>query len=255
MDASLMVVEARWLWYRRRWRTSVFSTLLQPLLFLVALGVGFGALVSPSAATGGHPYLEYLAPALLAAAAVQNAVTESTYPILSHFKWRKSYHAMITTPLTPFAVLRGELLWITLRLCTAGLVYLVVALLLGAMTGAGALLALPFAVLTGLAMGTPLIAYAASITTEGPKFGPIVRFIVVPMTLFAGTFFPVSQLPGWAQPVVWLTPLWHGTELTRAAAFGTLSVGWSIVHSGYLLAVAAAGAGLAAVHYRRRLRV
>jgi len=255
MDASLVVVEARWMWYRRRWRASVFSTLLQPLLFLIALGIGFGSLVSASPATGGRDYLDYLAPALLAAAAVQNAVTESTYPILSHFKWRKTYHAMTSAPLTPAGVLRGELLWITARLGTAGLAYAAVAIPLGALSIPGALLALPFAVLTGLAIGTPLIAYAASITTEGPKFGPIIRFIVVPMTLFAGTFFPVSQLPLWAQPIVWATPLWHGTELCRAAAFGAPTIGGLIVHSGYLAAVTAAGILLAARYYRRRLRV
>jgi lipooligosaccharide transport system permease protein len=256
MDTSaLSVVEARWIWYRRRWRISVFSTVLQPMLFLVALGVGFGALVPPSAATGGREYLAYLAPALLAASAMQNAVIESTYPILSHFKYRKTYHAMTATPLTPSGMLGGELVWITLRLCSAGLAYLLVALLLGAMSGPGAVLALGFAVLTGLAVAPPLVAYAASITTEGPKFGPIVRFIVLPMTLFAGTFFPVSLLPGWAQPIVWCTPLWHGTELARGAAFGTLRVWPALGHIGYLIALGAVGVLLAARYYRRRLRV
>jgi lipooligosaccharide transport system permease protein len=253
--AALLVVEARWIWYRRGWRASVFSTVLVPALFLIALGHGFGALVPPSEATAGRSYLIYLAPALLAAGAVQNALTESTYPVLSHFKWRRTYHAATATPIAPAQVLGGELLWIALRLLVAGAAYLLVALALGALPGPGVLLSLPFAVLTGMAMAAPVIAYAAALDSQGEQFGYVVRFVVIPMTLFAGTFFPVSQLPAWARPVAWATPLWQGTELSRAAAFGTLRLGATLGHVGYLVVLTGIGVALAARRYRRRLGV
>lgn len=253
--AAWLVCEAKWIWYRKGWRASVFSTVLQPVMFLVALGYGFGTLVAPGVATDGRSYLVYLAPALLAAGAMQNALGESTYPILGQFKWQRNYHAVAATPITPTRVFGGELLWITMRLLSAGAAYLLVALLLGALTGPGVLLSLVFAVLTGVATATPTVAYSATLNSEGQEFGYVFRFIAIPMTLFAGTFFPVSQLPDWAQPIVWVTPLWHGTELARAAAFGTLHSGPVLGHAGYLTAIAVLGALLAGRNYRRRLGV
>ena len=95
---SLLVVEHFWTWYRRNWRATAVSSVLQPVLFLVAFGVGFGALVADrpgvGAATGGVSYLVWLTPALLAVSAVQSAAFESSYPVLSGFKWQRIYHAM-----------------------------------------------------------------------------------------------------------------------------------------------------------------
>ena len=94
----LLVIEHFWTWYRRNWRATAVSSVLQPVLFLVAFGVGFGSLVAGrprvGAATGGVPYLVWLAPALLAVSAVQSGAFESSYPVFSGFKWQRTYHAM-----------------------------------------------------------------------------------------------------------------------------------------------------------------
>lgn len=253
--AAWLVVEAKWTWYRKGWRATIGSSVLMPLLFLVALGYGFGTQVTASAATEGLRYVAYLAPALLASAAVQNAASESTFPVMAGFKWQKVYWGIAATPVSPARIAAGELLWISMRVLLSGAVYLVIAVLLGAMSGPGVVLALVFATLCGMAFAAPLVAFSATLEREGQQFNNIFRFVVLPMTLFAGTFFPVASLPVYLRPIAWITPLWHGTELTRAAAFGRLQL-WPVLgHTAYLLALFLVGAWLAARMFRRRLAV
>lgn len=157
------------------------------------------------------------------------------------------------TPITPGQLLGGQLLWIALRLLFSGAAYLVVAAALGAVRGPGVLVSLLFAVLTGMAFSAPLVAFTATITGEGTEFNGVFRFVVLPMTLFAGTFFPVSQLPLPVRVLAWATPLWHGTELARAAAFGTLHWWPAVGHTAYLVGLVVLGALLARWRYRVRL--
>ena len=113
-----------------------------------------------------------------------------------------------------------------LRLTLSAGAYLLVVALFGAMHGPGMLAALVSVVLCGMAFSAPLVAFAAAQEGKGTAFTAVFRFVVVPMTLFSGTFFPISQLPGVIQPLVWISPLWHGTELARGAALGTTAL-WS----------------------------
>ncbi|GDY31475.1 ABC transporter permease [Gandjariella thermophila] len=251
--AALLVVEGLWTWYRRNWRATVVSSVLQPVLYLLAMGLGFGSQVPPSEATGGQPYLVYLAPGLLVAAAVQNAAFESTYPVLSSFKWQKTYWGIIATPIGTGELVSGQLLWIAVRLAVSGAVYLAVAAVFGALTGPGVLLSLLFAVLTGMAFSAPIVAYSASVNDEGDSFSTLFRFVLLPMWLLGGTFFPISQLPAWLRPVAWLTPIWHGTELARGAAFGTWLPLPSLGHVAYLAVLVTTGVLLARWRFRRRL--
>ncbi|MPZ83401.1 MAG: ABC transporter permease [Actinophytocola sp.] len=249
----LIVVEGMWTWYRRNWRATVVSSIVQPVLFLLALGFGLGSQVQSTDATGGLRYVVYLAPALLVATAAQIAAFESTYPVLSAFKWQQTYHAISASPISPAQILAGHLSWVGIRLAGAGAAYLVVAAALGTLTGPGVLLTLVVAVLTGLAVAAPITAYAATIESEGQQFNAIFRFVVMPMTLFAGAFFPVEQLPVWIRPIAWVTPVWHGTEFGRDAAFGTLAWWPALGHLAFLLALFLGGARIAARNYRRRL--
>jgi lipooligosaccharide transport system permease protein len=255
--ASWRVVEGLWTWYRRNWRATVVSSLLQPLLLLVAFGVGFGRLIDTSAraaqATGGVPYLAYLAPALLAVSAVQTAAFESSYPILSSFKWRRTYEGIVATPITPGQLAGGQLTWIALRLAMSGAAYLLVITVFGAVRGPGVLAALVFAVLCGMAFSAPLVAFSAAQEHEGGVFTAIFRFVVLPMTLFSGTFFPISQLPSVVRPLAWISPLWHGTELARGAALGTLQLASAAGHLAYLAALLVIGVQLAGWRFRVRL--
>ncbi|MGH3885730.1 MAG: ABC transporter permease [Pseudonocardiaceae bacterium] len=255
--AALLVVEERWLWYRRNWRATAISSLLQPLLFLAAFGVGFGRLIDASGrtaqATGGVPYLVYLAPALLVIGAVQTAAFESTYPILSAFKWQRTYWGVTATPVTPGQLASGQLAWIALRLMVSGAAYLLVVALFGGMRGLGALVALVFAVLCGMAFSAPLVAFSAAQENEGTAFTAVFRFVVMPMMLFSGTFFPISQLPGVIQLLAWLSPLWHGTELARGVALGTVALWPAVGHVAYLTALLLAGVLLSRWRFRVRL--
>jgi lipooligosaccharide transport system permease protein len=251
----LLVVEHFWTWYRRNWRATAISSVAQPLLMLLAFGMGLGSLVRPSPATGNVAYLVYLAPGMLAMATVQIAFGESSYPVFSGFKWSRIYHAMIASPLTAAQLVGGQLAWIGLRMLSSGAACLAMIVLFGAMRTAAATSALLFATLCGLAASAPMVAFAASVHREGNSFPALLRFVILPMTLFAGTFFPVSQLPVWARPLAWVSPLWHGTELTRGAALGTLQPLSAVGHTAYLLALLAAGAAAAVWRFRVRLYV
>ncbi|MFC4942265.1 ABC transporter permease [Pseudonocardia sp. GCM10023141] len=252
-----IVVEHLWTWYRGNWRATAVSSVLQPLLFLLAFGVGFGSLIgggsSAAAATGGASYLAWLAPALLAVSAVQSAAFESTYPVLSGFKWQRVYHAMAAGPITPAQVALGHLTWFVAKTTGNGAIYVAVIALVGGVESPGILLALLLAVLTGVAVAAPITAFSATVENEGNGFSVLFRFVVIPMTLFSGTFFPVDRLPGWVQPLVWVSPLWHGTELARAAALDRWQLLPALGHLAYLIVLAAIGIALATRLFGRRL--
>ena len=252
-----LLVEHYWTWYRRNWRATAVSSVLQPLLFLLAFGVGFGSLIEGTGraaeATGGADYLVWLAPALLAVSAVQSAAFESTYPVLSGFKWQRVYHAMVAGPISPAQVAAAHLSWVSLKLAGSGAIYIAVIAAFGGVRSPGIVVSLLAAVLTGAAVASLITAFSATLTNEGAAFATLFRFVVIPMTLFSGTFFPVDRLPGWVQPAVWVSPLWHGTELARAAALDRWDPLPAWGHLGYLLVLLAVGAWLAMRLFDRRL--
>lgn len=253
----LIVVEGFWTWYRRNWRATAVSSVLQPLLFLLAFGVGFGSLVAgggqAAQATGGAPYLVWLAPALLAVSAVQSAAFESTYPVLSAFKWQRVYHAMAAGPITPAQIALGHLSWTVAKMAGSGAVYVAVIAVFGGVTGPGIVLSLLAAVLTGAAVASLVMAFSATVDNEGGPFNALFRFVVIPMTLFSGTFFPVDRLPEWIRPLTFLSPLWHGTELARDAALGVWRPLAVLGHTAVLAGLLAVGTVLVTRLYRRRL--
>ncbi|GAA1996339.1 ABC transporter permease [Catenulispora subtropica] len=251
--------------YRRTWRASIFSSILAPLMGLVALGMSLGKIVDagPGAdsfgTVGGKPvtYLLFLAPALLANAAMQTAIGESTYPVMGAMKWQKTYHAAIASPLSARDVYLGQVMFIGLRILMNCGVFLGVMALFGAVeaagpAGLGPLLALPAAVLTGLAFAAPTVAWAVT-QERDTGFSLVFRFVMIPLFLFSGTFFPVSQLPAVIQPFAYATPLWHGVDLCRGLALGTATAGSVLLHVGYLSALVAVGVWYGAHTYRRRL--
>lgn len=206
---GLHVVEFNAAVYRRNWRGSAFSSFLQPVLFLAAMGVGLGSFVSRGGATvGGVSYLEFLAPGLLAAQAMQAASGEAAWPIMGRVKWDKTYFAMLATPLGVGDLLAGEIIWITLRMAMVCTVFFAVMVAFGAVMSPLGILAIPAGVLTGLAFAAPIIGYSARLNNDA-GFNTLFRFVVTPLFLFSGTFFPVSQLPAFLQPIAYLTPLWQ----------------------------------------------
>jgi lipooligosaccharide transport system permease protein len=240
--------------YRRTWRGSVVSGVLAPLLYLGSLGFGLGALVDRGASggVGGVPYALFLAPGVLAATAMQTAVTESTWPVLGAITWQRQYHAMLAAPLGVVDVFLGHLAFVALRLVFVSTAFVAVGAALGAFRSVWVLGALLVAVLVGLAHAAPVMAYASAQESDG-GFALLFRFGVMPMFLFAGTFFPIEQLPAAIRPVAWLTPLWHGTQACRALSLGEPELAPLLGHLGYLLVWVAVGVRVAAWAFRRRL--
>ncbi len=240
------------LWvYRRTWRGSILGSFLTPLLYLTAMGVGLGALITGPVA--GFDYVEFLGPGILAATCMQSAVFESTFPVLAKIAWRRNYEAMLATPLDVRHLVGGELLWVAFRVLTISSVFLVVLTLFGIARWPSAVLAVPAAILTGLAFSSVVMAFAATQRT-GEGFSWMFRFIVNPLFLFSGTFFPLSQLPDAVQWAAALTPLYHGASLVRGAVLADAGfLGAWPLHIAYLLGMLAIGAWLAHRLLKRRL--
>jgi lipooligosaccharide transport system permease protein len=135
--------------------------------------------------------------------------------------WQKTFHAMFATPIGPRDIVLGNVGWIALRLTMIASIFTAVLWLFGAAASPLLVLAIPAAVLTGLAFATPIAAYSATQKTP-ENFNAVFRFGITPLFLFSGTFFPISNLPAFVQPIAWLSPLWHGVELSRSLATGTI---------------------------------
>ena len=239
--------------YKRVWRGTIGTSLLNPLLYLAALGVGLGTIVDRSQnAPAGVPYLDFIAPGLLAAAAMQTAAVEASWPVMGAIKWTRTYYAMTATPLTERDVLVGHQLFVITRVLTASIAYLVVVASFGAVNSWYGVLAIPVAVLIGTAFSFPMAAYAATRESDA-SFPPIFRFLIVPMFLFSGTFFPVDQMPLVFELAAYVTPIWHGVELCRQLTLGDVEPLAAFGHVAYLLAWTVGGFMAARRTYRRRL--
>jgi lipooligosaccharide transport system permease protein len=256
MDGVLQPLRAYEHWlaqYKRVWRGTIGTSLINPLLYLTALGVGLGTIVDASPnAPAGVPYLDFIAPGLLAAAAMQTATTESSWPVVGALKWTRTYYAMTATPLTERDVLIGHQLFVVTRVFTASAAYLLIVTLFGAVSSWLAVLAVPVAVLIGTAFSMPMAAYA--VTREADhSFPPIFRFVIVPMFLFSGTFFPVERLPLLLEWLAYATPIWHGVDLCRDLTLGRAELLPSLGHAAYLLAWTVGGLLVARRAYRKKL--
>jgi lipooligosaccharide transport system permease protein len=249
---ALRVLEGQLRAYAKRWYGSAASTFVTPVLFLAAMGLGLGQLVDRGDALEGLGYLQFVATGLLAAQALQVAAADGAFPVMAGMKWLKTYSAALATPIRTRDLVLGHLAYVTLRLALAVVVYAVVIRLFGVTSLGAALLSTLPAILTGLAFATPIMAFAARLEND-MAIATMFRFGVVPMFLFSGTFFPVSQLPDWLEPVAVLSALWHGVELTRALALDRPTPLPALVHLGVLVGVAGLGLVLTLRGFERRL--
>lgn len=238
---------------RRIWRSVTLVSIFTPLAYVLSLGIGLGKVVDNHGNSLGVPYLVFVAPAFLAAAALQIAAAECAYPILGGFKWVRTFHGMAATPLTPAQICDGQLIWVGLRVFAGSAVYLAIMTAFGGTQRWQVLLAVPVATLTALAFGAPVAALAATLEREGNGFNMIFRFVVVPMFLFSGTFYPIGELPRWGQWLAYVSPLWHGTVLARGAAIGHVGAASVLAHLAYLLLWLAVGLAVARWRFRVRL--
>jgi len=248
----IRVVEREFLVFSRLWRGVVFSLFLNPVLYLVALGLGLGGLVKEH--TGnveGVTYLQYVTPGVLMAVAMQVAAGESMWPVLGGVKWVRFFHAMVATSITADQVLFGYVLWIGLRAMLGAIAFVIVALALGAIPSAWGILAIPIAGLCAAAFCAPLSAFSVAQDSD-VSFPLIMRVGILPIFLFSGAFFPISQLPEWLQKVAMISPLWNAIELGLDATTGTYenAIVW---HLAVLVACIAAGLWWGTGRFERRL--
>jgi lipooligosaccharide transport system permease protein len=232
------------------------TTFVAPVLYLTAMGIGLGSFVNKGGHTAslGHvTYLQFVAPALAATTAATIAASEATFPVMGAIKWTKTYFAMLATPLRVADILVGHLTWIAVRVAIAVTAYLVVMAAFGTTASPAAVGILPVGVLVGMAFAAPLAAFSATQENDN-SLSLIFRLGIIPLFLFSGVFFPISQLPVGLRVAAYLTPLWHGVDLCRQLTLGQVSVGACAVHLVYLTAVAAIGFILASRVYHARLR-
>ena len=228
-----------------------------PVIYLLAIGVGVGSLVeanSGGAGINGVSYLTFLAPALLATAAIQAAMDETSFPTLEGFVWNKAFYGMNSTQLSAGQIVDGIMIAAFIRVVITAGAYLFVLLAFGAVT----LEAIPslflIASLAGLSFGALILAATSFVKEDDGFFAIIARFVVAPMFLFSGTFYPLEQMPIFLQWIGWISPLWHSTNLSRAVSFGLDVPSWLlVVHVLFLATTLIAALIIAKRQFRVRL--
>ncbi len=253
--ATIRVWESNLAVYRRVWKSNLLGSFVQPFLYLLGMGVGVGALVDRGPATGvldGVDYVSFLAPALIATTAMLVVVQEAMWPVMDGFTWSFAYRAMTATPLEPSQVAGGVALWHATRGLIVATGVATVLALFPQTRSWGLIPAVAFGVLTAMAFALPVTAWSSTRESD-QSFPAIIRFGIIPMFLFAGAFYPIEQLPGWLQPVAWVTPLFHGVELCRGAVLGTLDLPAGFLHVAVLTTYAAVSFLIARRSFARRL--
>ncbi len=225
--------------YRRLLASSVIVSLLEPLLYLLGLGVGVGALVDrhpgSQVALGGLTYLAYVAPGLLVSTAMTLGALDSLWPVRGGLKWNRTYHAQVATPLDAGDIVGGHALFMTGRaLISVGSVAVVLAFVDDTRTW-GLIPAVAVAALVSLAFAMPCMAYAAATESE-TSFPAIQRFVIIPLFLFGGAFYPIGQLPVLVQWMARTFPLWHGVVVARAFTADHVEALATVAHLGYVAA-------------------
>jgi lipooligosaccharide transport system permease protein len=244
-----MLVQRAMLTNRKSW-LAILSGFFEPVFYLLALGVGFGRLVSQVTGPGGVPisYTAFVAPALLASSAMNGAVFDATFNIFHKLKYAKLYDSILATPLGPVDVALGEISWALVRgaLYSAG--FLIVMAAMGLITTPWGLLAFPAALLIALAFASAGMAVTTFLRSW--QDFDLVNLAILPMFFFSTTFYPLTVYPRWLQVVVQCFPLYHGVAMMRSLTTGY--VGWGLLgHALYFAVMAAIGAFFAG----RRLRI
>ena len=220
---ALYVAQARtrqmmkWIWM------IIGIAIANPVLYLISVGIGLGGLIDESvgpAGVDGVKYLTFLAPALLAQAAIQGTMDETVYPTLEGFKWHKTFYSMNATPLTGAQISFGIFLTSLFRAFYTVVLYFGVMWAFGVLESPRAWLAIPTAIFAGASFGALMQALAGKLEDENIFFVVLGRFVMMPLFMFSGTFFPLTSMPFFLQWIGWISPLWHATELGRHLTYG-----------------------------------
>ena len=252
---AFAVAESRLLILLKYIPAIISGAVANPLLFLLAIGIGVGKLINAhSGGVDGVNYLTFLAPALLSTAAIQNSMDEVVFPTLEGFKWHKTFFAMNATPITGKQIANGLLLTALLRALFSVTTYGTIIYLFGGFTSARGWLAIPTSLAAGAAFGAFIMGVAAWAKNDDSFFMIVGRFVMMPLFLFSGTFYQLSTMPIYLRWIGWLSPLWHTTELGRFLTYGHhISALMFAVHIGYLVTMFAFGMTFAHRQFEKRL--
>ena len=225
--------------YRREWLVLV-SGFLEPVFYLFSIGVGVSKLVGDVTLPGGEvvTYTAFVAPAMLAASAMNGAIIDATFSLFFKLKYNKLYDAVLATPVTPVDVAIGEITWALMRGSLYSISFVGVMLLMGLISSWWAVLTIPAVVLTGYAFAA--IGTACTTYMRSWQDFSYITLVQLPIFLFSATFYPLSVYPESLQWVVRCSPLYHSATLMRELTTGTVGLG-SLVHVAVLVALGVVG--------------
>jgi lipooligosaccharide transport system permease protein len=228
--------------YRRIWIV-ILTGFAEPVLYLFSIGVGVGRLIQ-GFELHGHvvDYAAFVAPAMLAAAAMNGAIMESTFNIFFKLRFEKVYDAILATPMRPIDIARGEISWSLLRGSTYSAAFLAIMAAMGLVSSWWGILALPAAIVIGFAFAG--VGMAMTTYLKSWQDFEYVNVAIMPMFLFSATFFPITAYDSWLRWVLELTPLYRAVVLIRELTTGLVTLGslWSLV---YLVAIGTIGLTIA----------
>lgn len=254
---ALMVAEYRFRSVSKWLGAMIAYGLGNPILYLVSIGLGIGALVdagNPDSALGGVSYLQFVAPALLASAAIQGVMEEVTFPTMDGFVWQKNFFAITSTNVTARQLADGIMIVALARGLATVVMYVAILLAFGAIPLASALPLILSSMLAGWGMAAVMLAITARLENDEGYFALISRFVIAPMFLFSGTFYPLELMPIYLQPIGWISPLWHATDLGRFLSYGMpMDPSLVAVHFAFLGLLVVVGMALTYPKFAERL--
>ena len=219
MTGAFRVLDRHLKVFARTWQHNLMFNVMEPLLYLSAMGFGLGAFVQE---IDGLSYIQFIAPGMVALSAMYSATFECTYGTFVRLHYQKAFHAMLAGPITVKDVVIGEILYGTLKSVLFGIVILLVIAALGQIQSFAALLIPLFLILPGALFSIMALSYTG-ITTNIDYINYYITLAIMPFFLFGGLYFPVSALPALVQKINWFNPLYHSVEVCRALALGQLS--------------------------------
>ncbi len=228
-----------------------------PVLYLLSVGIGIGALVdnvSGGENSLGVPYLTFLAPALLATAAIQSAMDETTFPTMQGFLWDKSFFSMIATQLMGRDIVGGIMIASSIRCIFNTITYGLVLVLFGAIGIESLFVLVVAAIFAGISFAAVMLAVTSFVKQDDGFYAIVGRFVIAPMFMFSGTFYPLESLPIYLQWIGWISPVWHATNLGRNLSYGLEVEPWLLaVHVLFLGALLVASMIVATKKFNARL--
>jgi len=234
--------------YGKTWKLNILPNFFEPVLYLLAMGLGIGSYITQG--IEGLSYLEYIAPGLIVASAMNGGTFETTYNVFVKMHFGKTYEAITAAPINLEDALLGELMWAISRGTIYGGIFALVVTGFGLVSPLSLLALLPIVVLTAWLFASIGLLFTSFIHVID-LYSFYYTLWLTPLFLFSGIFFPISRLPEWVQPLAWATPLFHGVSLANDAVRSSWD-GWSVAHLAYIVVAASACSTAAIVRMRAR---